>query len=175
MGKFNETKAKIMAEIEQSTVKKTFNRTYFDVLGTALINDASYEKSELKAKNGELVSEVTTPMADLRKAIIGSVAKAAGSDTAEQEKLIEEHQFPTLPLYDFVEASIREYCSTGKKFVFARQNDFQGAIEMERIPATIKDVRKPGSDVKVKQRQGEHVKLKAKSTCPANLKVNITE
>ena len=173
MGKFAETKAKIVAEIEATSQKKTFSRAYFDTLATALMNDPEYEKIELKQKNGELVNETTTPMADLRKAVIGSVAKAAGADAAEQERLVDEHTFPTLPLYDFVESSVREYLSLGKKFTFARQEDFSGSLETTRVPAVIKEVHKPGSTEKVKQRQGEHTKLKAKSTCPANLKTNI--
>ena len=173
MGKFNETKKRLEDEISKSTQKKTFNRTYFDMLGTAILNDAGYEKTELKSKGGELVEEKTTPIADLRKSIIGSVAKSAGCDAAEQERLIADHQFPTLPVYDYVESSLREYLDLGKNFPLARQNDFQAALEMESIAATVKDVRVPGSNETHKQKQGAHRKLKAKSTCPKNLRTNI--
>ena len=172
MGKFIEAKKKLLGE-EQASTKKTFSKSYFDTLATAMLNDAGYEKTELRQKNGELVNETSTPIADLRKSLIGSVAKTAGCDAAEQERIVAEHQFPTLPLYDFVESSIREYLSTGKKFSFARQENFTGALETVTVPATIKEVHKPGSSEKMKQKQGEHVKLKAKSTCPSNLKTNI--
>lgn len=173
MGKFADAKKKLTDEISASTQKKTFNETYFNVLSTAMLNDAGYEKEELKNKGGELKKEVTTPIADLRKNIIGSVAKSAGCDAAEQERLINEHQFPVLPMYDYVESSLREYLSLGKNFPFARQDDFQAALGMETVAATVKDVRVPGSNETHKQRQGEYKKLKAKSTCPKNLRVNI--
>lgn len=173
MGKFAETKKKIMAECTKPGSKKTFNETYFNELATAMLNDAAYEKKEEKVKNGKLETDVTTPIADLRKSIIGSVAKSAGCDAAEQEKLIAEHQFPKLPMYDYVEAAMREYLETGKKFQFARQKNFQASIETETIKATVKDVRRPGESATTKQRQGEYVKLKAKSTCPDNLKENL--
>jgi hypothetical protein len=49
----------------------------------------------------------------------------------------------------------------------------QAAIEATTIPATIKEVRRPGETEKKKQRQGEYIKLRAKSTCPDNLKENL--
>jgi hypothetical protein len=172
--KFAETKARILKECEGSGSKKTFNENYFNELGTALLNDPSYEKVELKVKNGELTESKSTPITDLRKNLIGSVAKAAGCDSAEQEKLVAEHQFPKLPLYDYVESTVREYVvGTGKKFPFARQENMQAAIEATTIPATIKEVRRPGETEKKKQRQGEYIKLRAKSTCPDNLKENL--
>lgn len=174
MGKFADTKKKIVKECESSGNKKTFNEAYFNELGTALLNDPSYEKVEMKVKNGELVEVKSTPIVDIRKSIIGSVAKAAGSDAAEQEKLIAEHQFPKLPLYDYVESTVREYIvGTGKKFPFARQTNMQAAIEATTVKAAIKEVRRPGEVNKTKQRQGEFIKVKAKSTCPDNLKENL--
>ena len=173
MGKFAEAKKKLTDEISASTQKKTFNETYFNVLSTAMLNDPGYEKVELKNKGGELKEEKSTPIADLRKSIIGSVAKSAGCDAAEQEKLINEHQFPTLPMYDYVESSMREYLGLGKNFPFARQTDFQASLGMETVAATVKDVRVPGSNETHPQKQGQHRKLKASSTCPKNLRVNI--
>lgn len=174
MGKFAETKAKIKKECESSGSKRTFNENYFNELGTALLNDPSYEKVEKKVKNGELTDVKSEPIADLRKAIIGSVTKAAGCDSAEQEKLVAEHQFPKLPLYDYTESLLREYVvDIGKKFPFARQENMQAAIEATTVPASIKEVRRPGDTEKKKQRQGEYVKVRAKSTCPDNLKENL--
>jgi hypothetical protein len=174
MGKFAETKAKIIKECESSGNKKTFNEAYFNELGTALLNDPGYEKVEMKVKNGELVEVKSNPIADLRKSLIGSVAKASGCDAAEQEKLVADHQFPKLPLYDYVESTVREYIvGTGKKFPFARQENMQASIEATTVKASIKEVRRPGDAQKTKQRQGEFIKVKAKSTCPDNLKENL--
>lgn len=173
MGKFAETKAKIMKECSQPGAKKTFNKSMFNELGTALINDPTYEKEEVVVKEGALKPVTSTPIADLRKQIIGSVAKSAGCDQAEQQKLIEEHQFPQLDMYDYVDSLLQEYLSTGKKYVMSRRENFQASLETETIRAGIKEVRRPGATEKTKQRQGEFVKLKAKSTCPDNLKQNL--
>ena len=124
-------------------------------------------------KKGELVSSTSTPVKDLRKAIIGSVAKAAGSDSTEQQKLIDEHQFPTLPLYDYVDATLHEYLGMGKKFPMSRRENFQGSIEFTEQKAAVKDVKRPGATESKKQRQGAYIKLKAKSTCPDNLKEDL--
>lgn len=171
MGKFSDTKQKLQDECNGT--KKTFNKTMFDKLATAMLNDADYEKIEYQTKGGELVEAKSQPIADLRKAIIGSVAKAGGCDAAEQEKLVEEHQFPTLPMYDFVESSLREYLDLGKPFPLARQVDMKATLEMTVVKPTIKDVRRPGETETKKQRQGEFKKLKAKSTCPDNLKEDL--
>lgn len=170
MAKFAETKKRIQ---EEAGSKKTFNESYFNELSTALLNDPEYEKVEMVTKKGELVEEKTTPIKDLRKALIGSVAKAAGADQAEQEKLINEHQFGKLPMYDYVDSALHEYLGLGKKFPLSRKENFQGAIEFAEQKAAIKDVKRPGSDVVKKQRQGDYIKLKAKSTCPANLKQDL--
>lgn len=170
MGKFSETKKRIMAEAGS---KKTFNESYFNELSTALINDPSYEAKGVAMKKGELVETTTTPVADLRKSLIGSVAKAAGCDASEQEKLVAEHQFPKLAMYGYVDAAMKEYLSTGKKFTFSREANLQASIESTTQEACIKDVSAPGSKEKKKQRQGEFVKYKVKSTCPDNLKEDI--
>ncbi|MCM1220946.1 MAG: hypothetical protein NC548_41315 [Lachnospiraceae bacterium] len=173
MGKFSETKKKIMEECSKPGAKKTFNKTMLNELGTALLNDATYVREEVVVKDGALVPVTSNPTAELRKQIIGSVAKSAGCDQAEQQKLIEEHQFPQLDVYGYVDSLLQEYLSTGKKYVMGRQENFQASIETETVKAGIKEVRRPGATEKTKQRQGEFVKLKAKSTCPDNLKQNL--
>lgn len=173
MSKFKETRDRIYAEAGGENTKKIFNESYFNELSTALLNDPDYEKVEMVTKKGELTEITTTPIVELRKALIGSVAKAAGSDAAEREKLIAEHQFPKLAMYDYVDSALQEYLGLGKKFVFSRKENFQGSIEASVQKACVKDVKAPGSDVSKKQRQGEFVKLKAKSTCPSNLKQDL--
>lgn len=171
MGKFAEARKKFQAECQGT--KKTFNETLFNELATVMLNDPEYEKEEMQRKGGELVKTTSQPMVDLRKALIGSVAKAAGCDGAEQDKLVAEHQFPKLPIYDLVESSVREYLDLGKSFPFARQENMQASLEMTTVKPAIKEVRKPGATETKKQRQGEFKKLKAKSTCPDNLKEDL--
>ena len=171
MSNFSETKKRIQEECVNS--KKTFNENYFNEIATAILNDPDYEKEEVVTKKGELETVKSTPIKDLRKAIIGSVAKAAGSDAAEQEKLINEHQFGKLPMYDYVDSTLQEYLSIGKKFQLGRKENFQGTIEFIKQAPTVKDVKRPGSEETKKQRQGEYIKLKAKSTCPDNLKEDL--
>lgn len=173
MGKFAESKKKIMAECSQPGAKKTFNKSLFNEMATTLLNDAEYEKEEVVVKDGELKPVTSTPIADLRRQIIGSVAKSAGCDQQEQMKLIEEHQFPQLDMYGYVDSLVQEYLSTGKKLVLSRKENFQASLETEVIKPGIKEVRRPGATEKTKQRQGEFIKLKAKSTCPDNLKQNL--
>lgn len=170
MSKFAETKKRLE---EAGSSKKTFNENYFNELATGLLNDPDYEKVEMVTKNGELTEAKSTPIADLRKGLIGSVAKAAGADQAEQEKLIAEHQFPKLPVYDYVDSALHEYLGLGKKFPLSRKENFQGSIEFASIAACVKDVKKPGATESKKQRQGDFIKLKAKSTCPSNLKQDL--
>lgn len=171
MSKFSETKKRIHEECVNG--KKTFNENYFNEIATAIINDPDYEKEEVVTKKGELETIKTTPIKDLRKAIIGSVAKAAGSDSAEQEKLINEHQFGRLPMYDYIDSTLQEYLSLGKKFQFGRKADFKASIEFTKQDAKVKQVKKPGETDSKPQRQGAHIKLKAKSTCPDNLKEDL--
>lgn len=171
MAKFAEIKKKIVEE--NGSGKKTFNESYFNQIATAIMNDPEYEKVELVKKHGELVESKSTPVADLRKAIIGSVAKAAGADAAEQEKLVAEHQFGTLPMYDYVDSTLHEYLSLGKKLPLSRKENFQGSIEFAPQDACVKEVKKPGATESKKQRQGAFIKLKAKSTCPSNLKTDL--
>lgn len=171
MSNFNETKKKLLEECGSS--KKNHNETLFNELATALLNDPDYEKKEIVTKQGEQVEVVSTPIKDLRKSIIGSVARAAGADSAEQEKIVAEHQFPKLPMYDFVDSALKEYMAAGKKFQFSREENFQGSIEYAEQKACIKDVKRPGSTESKKQRQGDYIKLKAKSTCPDNLREDL--
>lgn len=171
MAKFAETKKKIIEEGASS--KKTFNENYFNELATALLNDPDYEKTEMVTKKGELTPISSRPIAELRKSLIGGVAKAAGADSAEQEKLVAEYQFSKLPMYDYVDSTLHEYLGLGKKFPLSRKENFQGSIEFVDQKACVKDVKAPGSTVSKKQRQGDYIKLKAKSNCPDNLKTDL--
>lgn len=171
MSKFEETKKSILGECTSN--KKTFNRALFNQLGTAILNDPDYEKEECVVKKGELEKVVSEPIKDLRKSLIGSVAKAAGSDAVEQQKLIDEHQFPVLPLYDYVDSVMQEYLGTNHVFVLGRKENFQGKIEFSNQKEQTKNIRKVGSTETKQQKHGAFIKLKATSTCPSNLREDI--
>lgn len=175
MSNFKDVKKKIIEDGLSS--KKTFSESLFNQLGTAILNDEGYERTVASMKDGELKEETVKPIGELRKQLIGSVAQAAGCDAAEQGKLVEEHQFPTLSLYPFVDSTIKEYMKpdVGKRYVFGRENNIQASMEFVEQEACIKDVSAPGSTVSKKQRQGAYLKLKAKSTCPDNLREDIPE
>lgn len=175
MSKFKDVKAKIIEEGLSS--KKTFSESLFNTLGTAMLNDPDYERKTVAVKDGNLVENVDTPVKELRKKLIGSVATAAGCDAPEATKLVEEHEFPELPVYGYVDSLLQEYLDPdlGKKYAFGRKENFQAAMEIAPQEAKIKDVSAPGSTVTKKQRQGAYNKLSVKSTCPDNLREDMPE
>src|SRR5699024_2805650 len=103
----------------------------FDELGTALLNDPDYKEVVKRTHGGKTTEVETTPVADLRKAMIGGIAKDAGLDSAETAKLIDNHEFSTLPLYPVVAAMLEGYCEAGKTFVFNKRDDLQGSLFIE--------------------------------------------
>lgn len=168
MSKFDEKRKAIIEEYTSS--KKTFNESLFNTVFTEILNDPDYEKVEMTSDD-ETVT--TQPIGALRKGLIGSVAKAAGADQAEQEKLIETHTFPKLPMYDYVDSGLQEFLRLGKRFSFSRKEDFQGSIEFENQKECTKEIKTPGTGATKLQKHGAYVKLKAKSNCPKNLREDI--
>ena len=142
MGKFLEKKAEI-AEAAKASNRKTFNENDFNELGTALLNDAAYTTTAAVVENGVTVEKQVNPVADLRKSIITSVAKAAGCDNADQQKLVEEHQFNKLPLFDYVSELIESYCDTGKVIQMRSKPDFRATIAIEKQAEAVKEVKTP--------------------------------
>lgn len=173
MGHFKDVKEEILKN--GPSTKKTFSEAMFNKLSTAMLNDPEYERTTVSVKDGTLVEETTTPIKDLRKQLIGSVAKAAGCDAAEQTKIIDEHKFPELSMYPYVDSVLQEYTdpALGKRYVFGRKDNFQASLEMVEKEACIKDVKAPGAETSKKQRQGAYVKAVVKSTCPENLREDL--
>lgn len=169
MSKFTEKKEEIVKACASSS-RKTFNAQEFNELGTALLNEPDYVAKVAVTKNGVFSEEETTPVKDLRKSIIGGVLKAAGHDSAEQEKFVNEHQFSTLPLYPVVSEMVEQYIRTGKAFVFKPKADLRASITLESKPAEVKEVKVPSTGDVRKTKLGAYNKVKVKSTCPSNLR-----
>lgn len=171
MGAFAEKKKELMEASKSS--RKVFNVQNFNKLGTALINDPEYVATVATTKDGEIETKETRPVAELRKKMIGDVLKAAGHDATEQEKFVNEYQYSTLPLHGVVSEMITEYMSTGTPFAFTRKEDMKASILIEQQDEVIKEVRSPQSGVVSKKKYSAYRKVKARSTCPNNLKSDV--
>ena len=77
MGKFADKKKEIYASSlnKDGKIRRTSNRRQFDELGTALLNDPDYKEVVKRTHGGKTTEVETTPVADLRKAMIGGIAK----------------------------------------------------------------------------------------------------
>lgn len=172
MSKYSEKKAAIMAD--QHSSNTVSNRGMFDALFTAMVNDPDYESVEVVIKKGEVSESVTKPVVDLRKSLIGSVASAAGADSAETKALIEKHEFPVLPVYNVVANAIEEYCAAGKSFRFPKRGDLQGTLTIKTEPEKTKEHNNPrcgvdGEPARITKLYHEHRRYKVESKCPTNL------
>ena len=169
MGKFADKKDEIMKSSSASS-RKTFNAQEFNELGTALLNEPDYVATIAVTKNGAFAEEDTTPVKDLRKGLIGGVLKAAGHDSAEQEKFVNEYQYPTLPLYPVVSEMVEQFMRCGKAVTLRPKADLRATITLEDKPEEIKEVKVPATGDVRKTRLGAYKKVKVKSTCPSNLR-----
>ena len=172
MGRFADKKDEIM-KASSSSNRKTFNTQDFNELGTALLNEPDYVSTIVVTKNGEYAEEDTTPIKDLRKGLIGGVLKAAGHDTAEQEKFVDEYQFPVLPLYPYISEVIEQNLRCGKALTLRPKADLRATITMESKDEEIKETKVPATGDVRKTKMGAYKKVKVKSTCPANLREKL--
>lgn len=177
---FEQKKEEIRAEAMQrlnkkGEPKKAFSKTQFNELSAAYLNSPDYVDKQLKTKDGASIISETTPVKDLRENIIGGIAKAAGLDKTEQEKLINEYQFsPKADYHSFVSNVVEAYTGDAcRKFVFTPRTDLKGSITIDTVPAVTKEVTVPGSGEKKTVQFGQYRKVKAKSTCPENLKEDM--
>lgn len=174
MGKFADKKKEIYASSlnKDGKIRRTSNRRQFDELGTALLNDPDYKEVVKRTHGGKTTEVETTPVADLRKAMIGGIAKDAGLDSAEAAKLIENHEFSTLPLYSVVAAMLEGYCEAGKTFVFNKRDDLQGSLFIEEKEQAEKTYHIPpgrSNESTVTSVYGKHRVWRTKSRCPKHL------
>ena len=172
MGKFLEKKNEI-AEAAKASNRKTFNENDFNELGTALLNDPGYTTTVAVVENGVTTTKEVNPVADLRKSLITSVAKAAGCDNADQQKLVEEHQFNKLPLFDYVSELVENYCDTGKVIQMRSKPDFRATIAIEKQAEAVKDVKTPQTNEVKTCKYSAYRKMKVRSNCPQNLRETI--
>lgn len=155
--------------------KKVFSKTQFNELSAAYLNSPDFVDQQLKVKDGEVTIIEGTPVKDFRESIIGGIAKSAGLDKAEQDKLVEAYEFSSKTDYhSFVSNMIEAYTGDcGKKFTLTSRPDFKGSIVMDTVPETVKEVKVVGTDNVKTVKYGQYRKLKAKSTCPDNLRQDV--
>lgn len=177
---FSQKKEEIKAEAMQRLNKKgepkrSFSKTQFNELAAAYLNSPEYVDQKIQTKEGKSTIVETTPVKDFRENIIGGIAKAAGLDKAEQQKLVEEYTFsPKADYHSFVSNTVEAYAGECcRKFTFTQRPDMNGSIVIDTIPEVTKEVTVVGSDTKKKVKYGEYRKVKAKSTCPKNLRTDV--
>lgn len=182
MGKFADKKAEILQQVvekekETGKQRKTHSATAFNNLATALMNDPDYEDVCVQKVDGKPENVTSKPVADLRKVLIGSVAKSAGVDAADAAKLVETHEFPTLPMYGYVATLLEGYLDSGKNFAFPKRDDMDVTLRMETVPETTKVTTNQFADGDNKptftQVYGQHRRVRVKSVCPATRKTRI--
>ena len=172
MSNFSEAKKAIEEKYKSKDgkIRKTWNRQEFNEIATAVINDPDYTSTAYTVKGEDLVETQAKDVAGLRKVMIGSVAKATGADAAEVTKLVENHEFPTLPIAGVIGDIMYEYLETGKAFAFPRKQDLQGSIIIESKEETTKTKNVPNGSGTATSHYAAHRVYKAKSKCPSNLK-----
>lgn len=167
MGKFADKKQEILNQSIAQGNKKTSNISAFNELGTALINEVGYETEIVVREKGEYVKKTISPVDEFRQATIGFVAKKAGCDKAEADRLTAEVQFPTLPLYPVVSEMVSGYLEAGKRFPFLQKDECQASLVMTRETAKTKEAKKPSTgEIVGTLETPEFNKIKAQSTCP---------
>lgn len=157
-------------------VKKTFSRSDFDAMTSALLNEVDYSVDTVSTKNGELVTKTTYPVKEFR-GMMKKVLLDYGVDKQEAETMMDEYKFGKVTgFYPIASAAIVEYCGAGKKFDFPTEKDFKGSLTIEDIGATTKEyqsIRKAGEDgpsEKFKVKTEAHRSLKSSGKPPKWLK-----
>lgn len=154
--------------------KKVFSKSDFNALSTAMLNDPEYTVEVVKTSNeGDRAVEVIQPTKKLREQIIGSVLSGAGHDKNEIKKYVDEHQFPTLELHEFMSSALTEYCNAGKPYRLVPREGMAGTITIEDIPETTKINKTPGTGEEAQWHYDAHKKVKCTSPCPQYLRRKI--
>lgn len=81
------------------------------------LNDVDFEYIEFKEKNGELVEEKSTPIADFRRGIATSLKNAGVIDAADVEKVVNDVEFNKATAESYAKSAnmhVRDYISTGR-------------------------------------------------------------
>lgn len=177
---FEQKKEEIKAAASQNIgkngePKKLFSKAQFNELAAAYLNSPDFVDHQVKSKDGELCVVETTPVKDFRDTIVGGIAKAAGLDKTEQEKLADSYQFSSKADYhSFMSNVIEAYAGEcGRKFSLTPRSDMKASLTIETVPETTKVVKVVGTDKEKTVKYGEFRKVKVKSTCPDNLRQDL--
>lgn len=166
---FSEVKDEIFKQT-QAGGKKTFSESTFNKLTSAMLNEVGYEAKTVKrTKDGEVKEEIIKPVDEFRSKVIGTIAKQAGVDKDETEKLIKEYKFPAdTSWYPIVSESLTNSMEAGKSFVTLSKDDMVASLSMETIPEQVKMNGAPGAPESEKKPvvYGEHRRIKCSSGCP---------
>lgn len=173
MSKFLEKKTEIIEEKGENG-KKTFSRTAFNQLGTALLNDADYETDVVSTVNGEVTTKKINPSKQLRKQLIEQPLKAAGVDVAERAKIGESFEYQNLDFYEFYSELTAAALDARGVIVLNPKPDMEAKIVMEECDETIKENKSPKTGEVTKWRYGAYKKVKVKSTCPKGLRTKMS-
>lgn len=176
--KFKEVKDGIIADLTYSKkgkIVKTFSRSAYDDLLKGLLNEAEYETTTVKFKNGELVKETVKPVEKFRKGFLKKVLLEAGVDKHEVENLIQTYEFTNVDgFYDVICESLYQYMDAGKRFTFPNKEDFQGSLVINEIEEQTKDRRVVRGDGTVTIKSEKHKSLRVKGGgCPKWLKKKL--
>lgn len=169
---FTDVKNEIF-EAAKTSNKKTFSESAFNKLTSAMVNEPEYEVKVSKTKAGQLVEEVTHPIAEFRKSVIGGIAKSAGADDAEVAKMVDEYKFSAnTPWYPVVSEAITASMEAGKAFTFIPKSDMNATLTLKEEKEVVKMVGAPGApkDDKKPVVYGAHRRIKSASTCPKSLR-----
>ena len=170
---FAEVKKDILGKSTESG-KKTFSESTFNTLTSAMLNEVNYEAEVSKRSgDGTVTTEVIKPVKEFRERIIGGIAKAAGVDKDEQEKLVNDYQFDSnTNWYPVMSEAIKNSLEAGKSFTFITKNDLECTLTMHEVDESIKMVGAPGASEKDKKPvlYGKHRTIKASSGCPRHLR-----
>lgn len=155
--------------------KRSFSKSQFNELTAAYLNSPEYVETTMKTKDGSPVLVESTPVKDFRENIIGGITKAAGLDKDDQQKMIDEYTFsPKADYHSFMSNVIEAYAGEcHHKFAFNPRADLTGSVLIETVPEVTKTVKVPGTDTEKTVHYGQYRKIKAKSTCPGNLREDV--
>lgn len=170
---FNETKQQIFEKAKESG-KRTFSESTFNGLTSAMMNEPDYEVTVSKrSKDGTVTTDVIKPIADFREKVIGSIAKQAGVDKDETEKLVKEYKFSAdTPWYPVVSEAVTNSLEAGKAFAIIPKNDMEATFSMQDVAEAIKMNGAPGAPESEKKPvvYGKHRVIKCSSGCPKHLR-----
>lgn len=169
---FEETKKELFDESQKSG-KTTFSKSAFNRLTSALVNEPEYTVNVVKIKDGTVFEEAQQPIKDFRKSVIGGIAKTAGADDAEVEKMVSDYKFsPDTPWYPVMSEALVNTLESGKSFSIQPRRDLEATFTLKEVEEQIKMNGAPGAPESEKKPvlYEKHRIIKCTSTCPKHLR-----